>query len=189
METKAIDGVNISQLQNKFMTGDELIPVEYNGKNYNINTRDIFNNVSDYNLSVLFPNDGINDDNKYNLEQACKILKPYFNNQNAKHGFIISFYNSDNIIEKWLFCKDDIAPKNFIKINTYENPNNYIGVLKKGVYPNKYVIFKGADFNLWRRTCRMISGEVVLPNTPTVTGYASYNPCDCRNNSTQTPAA
>lgn len=56
METKAIDGVNISQLQNKFMTGDELIPVEYNGKNYNINTRDIFNNVSDYNLSVLFPN-------------------------------------------------------------------------------------------------------------------------------------
>lgn len=23
-----------------------------------------------------------------------------------------------------------------------------------------------ADFNLWRRTCRMISGEVVLPNTP-----------------------
>lgn len=46
-----------------------------------------------------------------------------------------------------------------------------------------------ADFNLWRRTCRMISGEVVLPNTPTVTGYASYNPCDCRSNSTQTPAA
>lgn len=32
METKAIDGVNISQLQNKFMTGDELIPVEYVGK-------------------------------------------------------------------------------------------------------------------------------------------------------------
>lgn len=28
-------------------------------------------------------------------------------------------------------------------------------------------------------TCRMISGEVVLPNTPTVTGYASYNPCAC----------
>lgn len=46
-----------------------------------------------------------------------------------------------------------------------------------------------ADFNLWRRTCRMISGEVVLPNTPTVTGYASYNPCDCHNNSAQTPAA
>lgn len=56
------------------MTGDELIPVEYDGKNYNINTRDIFNNVSDYNVSVLFPNDGINGDNKYDLEQACKIF-------------------------------------------------------------------------------------------------------------------
>lgn len=42
-----------------------------------------------------------------------------------------------------------------------------------------------ADFNLWRRTCRMISGEVVLPNTPVVTGYGSYNPCGC---ATATPA-
>ena len=36
-----------------------------------------------------------------------------------------------------------------------------------------------ADFNLARRTCRMIQGEVVLPSTPTVTGYASYSPCNC----------
>lgn len=35
-----------------------------------------------------------------------------------------------------------------------------------------------ADFNLSRRTCRMITGELVLPSTPTVTGYASYNPCN-----------
>ena len=34
-----------------------------------------------------------------------------------------------------------------------------------------------SDFNLARRTCRMITGELVLPSTPTVTGYASYNPC------------
>lgn len=38
-----------------------------------------------------------------------------------------------------------------------------------------------ADFNLWRRTCRMITGEVVLPNTPVVTGYGSYNACCCNN--------
>lgn len=38
-----------------------------------------------------------------------------------------------------------------------------------------------------RKTCRMISGEVVLPNTPTVTGYASYNPCQPAASST--PAA
>lgn len=30
------------------------------------------------------------------------------------------------------------------------------------------------DFNLARRTCRMIQGELVLPSTPTVTGYPSY---------------
>lgn len=35
-----------------------------------------------------------------------------------------------------------------------------------------------ADFNLARRTCRMIQGELVLPSTPTVTGYASFYPCN-----------
>lgn len=41
-----------------------------------------------------------------------------------------------------------------------------------------------ADYNLSRRTCRMIAGELVLPSTPTVTGYASYNPCNCSTSST-----
>ena len=36
-----------------------------------------------------------------------------------------------------------------------------------------------SDFNLARRTCRMITGELVLPSTPTVTGYPSYSPCNC----------
>ena len=34
------------------------------------------------------------------------------------------------------------------------------------------------DFNLARRTCKMIQGELVLPSTPTVTGYPSYSPCN-----------
>ena len=50
------------------------------------------------------------------------------------------------------------------------------------------VFAEHADFNLFRRTCRMITGELVLPNTPTVTGYPSYNPCRV-DNSTSTPAA
>lgn len=62
-------------------------------------------------------------------------------------------------------------------------------LLSLGIQCDIRRVAEHADFNLWRRTCRMISGEVVLPNTPTVTGYASYNPCDCRNNSAQTPAA
>lgn len=39
-----------------------------------------------------------------------------------------------------------------------------------------------ANYNLDKRTCRMITGELVLPNTPTVTGFASYNTCNCGNN-------
>lgn len=42
-----------------------------------------------------------------------------------------------------------------------------------------------AAFNLERRTCRMIEGQVVLPSTPTVIGYGSYNRC-C-NGTTTTP--
>lgn len=38
-----------------------------------------------------------------------------------------------------------------------------------------------------RKTCRMITGELVLPSTPTVTGYPSYNPCSCP--AAPTPAA
>lgn len=45
-----------------------------------------------------------------------------------------------------------------------------------------------ADFNLARRTCRMIQGELVLPSTPTVTGYVSYNSC-CPYNPGTTEAA
>ena len=44
------------------------------------------------------------------------------------------------------------------------------------------------DFNLARRTCRMITGELVLPSTPTVTGYPSYNTCCC-NAAPSTPSA
>lgn len=35
------------------------------------------------------------------------------------------------------------------------------------------------DFNLARRTCKMIQGELVLPSTPTVTGYPSFTSCSC----------
>jgi hypothetical protein len=42
-----------------------------------------------------------------------------------------------------------------------------------------------ADFNLARRTCRMIQGEIVLPSTPTVTGYASFYPCNNTPTTTQ----
>lgn len=45
-----------------------------------------------------------------------------------------------------------------------------------------------SDFNLARRTCRMIQGELVLPSSPTVTGYASFSPCSCNTPSPTTGA-
>lgn len=36
-----------------------------------------------------------------------------------------------------------------------------------------------SDYKLSKRTCRMIEGQLVLPSTPVVSGYTSYNPCNC----------
>lgn len=36
-----------------------------------------------------------------------------------------------------------------------------------------------SDYNLSRRTCRMIEGELVLPNDPTVTGFKGVDGCNC----------
>lgn len=38
-----------------------------------------------------------------------------------------------------------------------------------------------ADFNLARRTCKMIEGQLVLPSEPVVTGYGSFPTCNCGN--------
>lgn len=40
-----------------------------------------------------------------------------------------------------------------------------------------------------RKTCRMIQGQLVLPSTPTVTGYQSYNCGCCPAQAASTPAA
>lgn len=48
---------------------------------------------------------------------------------------------------------------------------------------------KDAQYALDRRTCRMITGELVLPNTPVVTGYGSYNPCRCSSTGSVAEAA
>lgn len=39
---------------------------------------------------------------------------------------------------------------------------------------------KDAAYNLEREMCRVIKGEVVLPQVPTVTGFPSYSCCGCR---------
>ena len=46
-----------------------------------------------------------------------------------------------------------------------------------------------AQYNLDKRTCRMITGQLVLPSTPTITGYGSYYPWCIQNTPDPTPAA
>lgn len=46
-----------------------------------------------------------------------------------------------------------------------------------------------AQYNLDKRTCRMITGQLVLPSTPTITGYGSYYPWCVQNTPDTTPAA
>lgn len=38
-----------------------------------------------------------------------------------------------------------------------------------------------AQYALDKRTCRMIEGQLVLPSTPSVTGFGSYSSCPCVN--------
>lgn len=41
-----------------------------------------------------------------------------------------------------------------------------------------------ADYNLFKRTCKMMTGQLVLPSTPVVTGYGSYNYFSCAPSTT-----
>ena len=34
-------------------------------------------------------------------------------------------------------------------------------------------------YDLDKRTCRMIEGQLVLPSTPVISGYGSYSSCNC----------
>lgn len=49
-------------------------------------------------------------------------------------------------------------------------------------------VAKDSAYNLAMRTCRMIQGEVVLPSTPTVTGFPSST-CCTRTQAAATPTA
>lgn len=78
-----------------------------------------------------------------------------------------------------------LAEQSSQEIPTYEAARPYQDAL---IQCDIRRVAEHADFNLWRRTCRMISGEVVLPNTPVIEGYASYNPCHIQS-TTPAPAA
>ena len=102
---------------------------------------------------------------------------------------LFSLYKSqvDSDFQNYKFARDsfDVMAS---RVGNLETQIAVLAAIKP--YENKLIqceIDKVADhaaFNLATRTCRMISGEVVLPSTPTVTGYASYSPCNCGQTTT-----
>lgn len=95
MESK---GLTIGNLPIKRMKGGEAIPVEHNNKNYSITTTDISNYFTEYNLSVIAPTSGIDNGNKYNFELASVVIEDYV--FQYKTGYILSFYNKENVLEQ-----------------------------------------------------------------------------------------
>lgn len=135
-------------------------------------------------------------------EDKCELINGMwqlaYNGQNARFadrqvltGELFGLYKSqiDGDFNNYKFSRD-----------SFDVVMNRIGELEKNVavlavsqeYEKKLtkkeiqIASDWANFNLYRRTCRMITGTVVLPNTPTVTGFESASLCN--NGSTEAAA-
>lgn len=135
---------------------------------------------------------GVTDSDLWIERKQCHdyldITKQYYEQQLvAQAGLNNAFnnlkqYNIDNSFALYKYTRDANDAINqkindlTCKVDVMNAIRPYQDALINAKIDNNALI---ADFNLARRTCRMISGEVVLPSTPTVTGYASYNGCSC----------
>jgi hypothetical protein len=122
-------------------------------------------------------------------EQAdfVELTKQYYESQIAtnakidKSFFDLYKFNVDNSFGLYKGQRDQ-ADAIFAKIADVEKKVDIMSAVRP--YQDALINAKidnvamVGDFNLARRTCRMIQGELVLPSTPTVTGYASYSPCN-----------
>jgi hypothetical protein len=122
-------------------------------------------------------------------EQAdfVELTKQYYESQIAtnakidKNFFDLYKFNVDNSFGLYKGQRDQ-ADAIFAKIADVEKKVDIMSAIRP--YQDALINAKidnvamVGDFNLARRTCRMIQGELVLPSTPTVTGYASYSPCN-----------
>lgn len=140
---------------------------------------------------------GVTDADLWMERKECKdylnLTKQYYEQQlemqaglnNAFNG--LKQYNIDNSFALYKYTRDanDAINQRISDLNAKVDVMNairpYQDALINCKIDNNALI---ADFNLSRRTCRMITGELVLPSTPTVTGYASYNSCNCTPQST-----
>jgi hypothetical protein len=123
-------------------------------------------------------------------EQAdfVELTKQYYEGQLASQKdlsdkfFGLYKFNVDNSFALYKGQRDN-KDELFAKINEVDKKVDMMAAIRP--YQDALINAKidnvalVGDFNLARRTCRMISGEVVLPSTPVITGYGSYSPCNC----------
>jgi hypothetical protein len=120
-------------------------------------------------------------------EDYIELTKQYYESQIAtnakidKNFFDLYKFGVDNSFGLYKGQRDQ-ADAIFAKIADVEKKVDIMSAIRP--YQDALINCKidnvamVGDFNLARRTCRMIQGELVLPNTPTVTGFASYSPCN-----------
>lgn len=143
------------------------------------------------NLGGGCPNPGVPQGELYNerkeTQDYIELTKQYYeaqiatNNKIDKNFFDLYKFGVDNSFNLYKGQRDQ-ADVLMGKIADVEKKVDIMAAIRPyqdALINNKIdnVALVG-DFNLARRTCRMITGELVLPSTPTVTGYASYNPCN-----------
>lgn len=154
------------------------------------------------NLGCGCPNPGVPQGDLYNerkeTEDYIELTKQYYEAQIAtnekidKNFFDLYKFNVDNSFGLYKNQVDnsfalykgqrDQADVLMAKIADVEKKVDIMGAVRP--YQDALINAKidnvalVGDFNLARRTCKMIQGELVLPSTPTVTGYPSYSPCN-----------
>lgn len=72
--------------------------------------------TNEINVSILYPNDGIDSTNKYTLDRAINITPSIF----RRNGIKISFLNQDNEIETWESISNNWTINYFIKTGVSE---------------------------------------------------------------------
>lgn len=111
-----------------------------------------------------------------------KVSRDLYDNMNDKlNNAAFGLYKGqrdlyDTLNERYAtkFCELDKKVYGMEIANMYQNKIIQMGLEN---------VLKDSMCYTDRKTARMIKGELVLPNTPTVTGFASYNQC-CQHTGT-----
>lgn len=109
---------------------------------------------------------------KGQIETQAKIDKNFFDLYKMNVDTSFGLYKSNRDTKDELVSKIDKLER---QVDVMAAIRPYQDALINAKIDNVALV---GDFNLARRTCKMIQGELVLPSTPTVTGYASYSPCN-----------